>query len=90
MLFSIKNCFKNKHFGMQTQIAKYYKLPLTFSSNSIILCSMRKPYDKRLNVWLDAKTKEQIKEIAEEEGRTISEIVRELFVKYIEKKKRKK
>jgi predicted DNA-binding protein len=51
---------------------------------------MRKPYDKRLNVWLDTKTKEQIKEIAEEEGRTISEIVRELFVKYIEKKKRKK
>jgi len=51
---------------------------------------MRKPYDKRLNVWLDPKTKEQIKEIAEEEGRTISEIVRELFVKYIEKKKRKK
>jgi len=51
---------------------------------------MRKSYDKRLNVWLDAKTKEQIKEIAEEEGRTISEIVRELFVKYIEKKKRKK
>jgi cytidylate kinase len=77
---------------MQTQNCKlfYYKLPLTFSSNRIILYSMRKPYDKRFNVWLDAKTKEQIKEIAEEEGRTISEIVRELFVKYIEKKKRKK
>ena len=24
MLFSIKNCFKNKHFGMQTQIANYF------------------------------------------------------------------
>jgi len=50
---------------------------------------MRKKYEGRLCLWLDIEIKKKIQEIADKEGRTVSEIVRELLVEYMDKKAKK-
>jgi hypothetical protein len=48
---------------------------------------MRKKYEGRLCLWLDIEIKKKIQEIGNKEGRTVSEIGRELLVEYMDKKK---
>jgi len=62
---------------------------LTNTTNSSILLIMRKKYEGRLCLWLDIEIKKKIQEIADKEGRTVSEIVRELLVEYMDKKSKK-
>jgi len=62
---------------------------LTNTTNSSILLIMRKKYEGRLCLWLDIEIKKKIQEIADKEGRTVSEIVRELLVEYMDKKAKK-
>jgi len=62
---------------------------LTNTTNSSILLIMRKKYEGRLCLWLDIEIKKKIQEIASKEGRTVSEIVRELLVEYMDKKSKK-
>jgi len=62
---------------------------LTNTTNSSILLIMRKKYEGRLCLWLNIEIKKKIQEIADKEGRTVSEIVRELLVEYMDKKSKK-
>ena len=62
---------------------------MTNTTNSSILYIMRKKYEGRLCLWLDIEIKKKIQEIADKEGRTVSEIVRELLVEYMDKKAKK-
>ena len=50
---------------------------------------MRKKYEDRICIWLNIDMKKKIQDIADGEGRNVSEIIRELIVEYVDKKESK-